>query len=292
MSEMPKFSPCLWFDGQVEEAAAFYVEAFEEGKINQVDHYVNSDHQPAGSVLTVSLTLCGLDFLLLNGGPEFSLTPAISFYVECETEAQIDRLWAKLSQGGTVLMEYGEYPFSPKFGWVNDRYGVSWQLVLAQRKQSIAPAFLFTQQHSGQAEAAMKNWIELFGEGQVEFIEKNPDGTVAQALFTLHGQPFRVMDGGAIDHAFTFTMGTSLYIDCKDQAEIDRLWEAVTAEGKEWPCGWMEDQYGVAWQTGSKELERLLDGGDPERASRVMRAMDQMKKIDLAALKKVYEENN
>jgi predicted 3-demethylubiquinone-9 3-methyltransferase (glyoxalase superfamily) len=292
MNEMSKFSPCLWFDGQVEEAAAFYADTFEEGKINQVAYYVNSDHRPAGSVLTVSLTLCGLDFLLLNGGPEFSLTPAISFYVECETEAQIDRLWAKLSQGGTVLMDYGEYPFSPKFGWVNDRYGVSWQLVLAQRKQSIAPAFLFTQQHSGQAEAAMLNWIEIFGKGQVEFIEKNSDGTVAQALFMLHGQPFRVMDGGEIDHAFTFTMGTSLYIDCKDQAEIDRLWEAVTAEGKEWPCGWMEDEYGVSWQTGSKELERLLDGADPERASRVMRAMDQMKKIDLAALKKVYEENN
>ncbi|MFD2306724.1 VOC family protein [Enterococcus termitis] len=286
---MSKFSPCLWFNGQVEEAAAFYVDAFEQGTINKTDYYVDSEHQPKGSILTISLSLAGQEFILLNGGPEFEFTPAISFYVECETEEQIDRLWEKLSQDGSVLMEYGAYPFSPKFGWVADKYGVSWQLVFAERPQSIAPTFLFTKEQSGKAEEAMNNWISIFGEGKVEYVQKNPDGTVSQALFTMHGQPFRVMDGGEVDHAFSFTMATSFYVYCKDQAEIDRLWQAVTTKGKEWPCGWMEDEYGVCWQTVTEELEALLDNSDPDRAYRVMQELYKMKRIDLAVLREAYE---
>ncbi|MBO0470649.1 VOC family protein [Enterococcus sp. DIV0242_7C1] len=286
---MSKFSPCLWFDGKVEEAADFYVDAFEQGAIKQTDYYVDSEHQPKGSILTISLTLAGQEFILLNGGPEFKFTPAISFYVECETEEQIDQLWKKLSQEGNVLMEYGEYPFSSKFGWVADRYGVSWQLVLAGRPQSIAPAFLFTKEQSGKAEEAMNQWISIFGDGNVEYVQKNPDGTISQALFTMHGQPFRVMDGGAVDHDFTFTMATSFYVYCKDQEEIDRLWDAVTAKGKEWPCGWMEDEYGVCWQTVTSDMEKLFDNSDPDRAYRVMQELYKMKKIDIAALRAAYE---
>lgn len=285
---MSKFSPCLWFNGKVEEAAEFYVNAFEQGKINKVDYYVDSEHQPKGSVLTISLTLAGQEVILLNGGPEFNFTPAISFFVECETEAQIDKLWETLSHNGEVLMEFGSYPFSKKYGWLKDQYGVSWQLVLSETPQSIAPSFLFVGEQFGKAEEAMNQWIEIFGEGQVEYVQKNPDGTVAQALFTMHGQPFRVMDSGEA-HDFTFTMATSFYVYCKDQAEIDRLWDAVTAKGKEWPCGWMEDEYGVCWQTVTKDMDKLFDNSDPDRAYRVMQELYKMKRIDIAALRKAYE---
>lgn len=127
---MSKFSPCLWFDGKVEEAAEFYVNAFEQSKINKVDYYVDSEHQPKGSVLTISLTLAGQEVILLNGGLDFSFTPAFSLFVECETEEQIDKLWETLSFNGKVLMEFGPYPFSEKYGWLEDQYGVFWQLVL------------------------------------------------------------------------------------------------------------------------------------------------------------------
>lgn len=285
---MTKFSPCLWFDGQVEAAAKFYVDAFEQSKINKVDYYVDNEHQPKGSVLTVSMILAGQEVILLNGGPNFSLTPAISFFVECETEAQINKLWETLSQDGKILMAFGAYPFSEKYGWLEDQYGVSWQLILSGTPQSIAPSFLFTGEQFGKAEEAMNQWITIFGEGQVEYIQKNPDGTVAQALFTMHGQPFRVMDS-AEAHEFTFSMATSICVYCKDQAEIDRLWEAVTAKGKEWPCGWMEDEYGVCWQIITNDMEKLFDNSDPERAYRVMQALYKMKKIDLAVLRKAYE---
>ncbi|MGM0219669.1 VOC family protein [Enterococcus sp. AZ126] len=286
---MSKFSPCLWFDGKVEEAAELYVNAFDGGEINKVDYYVDSEHQPKGSVLTVSLTLAGQEVILLNGGPEFDFTPAISFFVECETEEQIDKLWETLSHKGEILMEFETYPFSKKYGWLKDQYGVSWQLSLSETSQSITPSFLFTGKQFGKAEEAMNQWIEIFGEGTIEFVQKNQDGTVAQALFTMHGQPFRVMDSGE-QHNFTFTMATSFYVYCKDQAEINRLWDAVTAKGKEWPCGWMEDEYGVCWQTVTADMEKLFDNSDPDRAYRVMQELYKMKRIDIAALRKVYEE--
>lgn len=285
---MSKFSPCLWFDGKVEEAAEFYVNAFEESKINKVDYYVDSEHQPKGSVLTVTTTLAGQEVILLNGGPEFNFTPAISFFVECETTEQIDKLWETLSHNGEVLMEFGEYPFSKKYGWLNDQYGVSWQLVLSETPQSITPSFLFVGQQFVKAEEAMNQWIDIFGDGKVEYVQKNPDGTVAQSLFTMHGQPFRVMDSGEA-HDFTFTMATSFYVYCKDQAEINQLWDAVTSKGKEWPCGWMEDEYGVCWQTVTTDMDTLFDNSDPERAYRVMQELYKMKRIDIAALRKAYK---
>lgn len=285
---MTKFSPCLWFNGKVEEAAEFYVNAFEQSKINKVDYYVDSEHQPKGSVLTISLTLAGQEFILLNGGPEFHFTPAISFFVECETEEQINRLWETLSHNGEVLMEFGAYSFSKNYGWLKDQYGVSWQLQLAERPQSIAPSFLFTGEQFGKAEQAMHQWSEIFGNGTVEYVQKNPDGTVAQALFTMHGQPFRVMDSGEV-HDFTFTMATSFYVYCKDQAEIDRLWDEVTAKGKEWPCGWMEDEYGVCWQTVTADMDELFDNSDPDRAYRVMQELYKMKRIDIAVLREAYK---
>lgn len=239
-------------------------------------------------LLTIELTLAGQEVILLNGGLDFSFTPAFSLFVECETEEQIDKLWETLSFNGKVLMEFGPYLFSEKYGWLEDQYGVFWQLVLTRRTQSTTPSFLFSGEQFGKAEAAMHQWIEIFGEGEVEYVQKNPDATVAQALFTMHGQSFRVMDSGET-HAFTFSMATSFYVYCKDQAEIDRLWKAVTSRGKEWPCGWMEDEYGVCWQTVTKDMDMLFDNSDPERAYRVMQELYKMKRIDIATLRRAYE---
>ena len=126
-----------------------------------------------------------------------------------------------------------------------------------------------------------------------EIIEKveYEDGNIAQALFTLQEQPFRVMDARD-KHDFDFTMAFSIYIDCENQEEIDRLWQQVTAKGKEWPCGWMEDQFGISWQTGNPELKRYLSDSNPARANEVTKKLYQMKKIDLNQLKEVYEKYN
>ena len=118
---MNRISSCLWFDGQAAQAADFYVSIFRNSRIVQTTHYPDDKHRHWGSVLTVKFVLDGSEFLALNGGPQFTFSPAISLVVNCETQAEIDEYWAKLSAGGAEV----------ECGWVTDKFGVSWQIVPA-----------------------------------------------------------------------------------------------------------------------------------------------------------------
>lgn len=120
---MSKIALCLWFDGRGEEAANFYVAAFrdcgQKAARGEVLRYGESDPRPKGSVLTVSFTLAGQDFIALNGGPHFTFSPAISLFVKCADQAEVDRFWDRLLDGGQPS----------QCGWLTDRFGVSWQIV-------------------------------------------------------------------------------------------------------------------------------------------------------------------
>src|SRR4030042_2602904 len=128
-----KITPHLWFDNQAEEAVNFYVSLFKNSRIGSVARYgeeaAKVSGMPKGTVMNVAFELEGQEFMALNGGPVFKFTPAVSFLVACETKEEVDALWGRLSQGGTALMELGEYPFSEKYGWTQDRYGLSWQVM-------------------------------------------------------------------------------------------------------------------------------------------------------------------
>src|SRR5688572_23452581 len=119
MPTLTKITPCLWFDTQGEEAANLYTSIFDNSRILRVTHYGSAGPRPEGMVMTVLFELAGQQFVALNGGPEFTFDEAISFQVNCESQAEVDDLWAKLSEGGS------EGPC----GWVKDRFGVSWQIV-------------------------------------------------------------------------------------------------------------------------------------------------------------------
>jgi len=116
---MPKMFPCLWFDHQAEEAMIFYTSIFKNSKIGEISRYGDAGPMPKGTVLTATFQLDGQDFMALNGGPAFHFTPAISLFVNCETQAEVDELWQKLSAGGE----------ESQCGWLTDKYGVSWQIV-------------------------------------------------------------------------------------------------------------------------------------------------------------------
>ncbi|HEX2134636.1 MAG TPA: VOC family protein [Microvirga sp.] len=120
---MSKIAPCLWFDDRAEEAARFYVSAFREcgqdAALGEVLRYGESGHRPKGSVLSVAFTLAGQDFIALNGGPHFTFSPAISLFVKCSDQDEVDWFWTRLSEGGTT----------ERCGWLKDRFGVSWQIV-------------------------------------------------------------------------------------------------------------------------------------------------------------------
>src|SRR5687768_15485338 len=132
---MQKIIPNLWFDDNAEEAVKFYASIFENSQTGKTTRYdadsAKVSGQPEGSVLTIDFTLEGYQLLALNGGPAFQFTPAISFLVMCDSPEKVDQLWQKLSEDGTALMELGSYPFSERYGWVQDGFGLSWQLMFA-----------------------------------------------------------------------------------------------------------------------------------------------------------------
>jgi predicted 3-demethylubiquinone-9 3-methyltransferase (glyoxalase superfamily) len=116
---MQKITPFLWFDNQAEEAMNFYVSIFKNSKVIRVSHYGDKEPAPKGPVMSATFQLGGQEFIALNGGPLFSFTPAISFFVDCETQPEVDELWEKLSQGGE----------KQRCGWLKDKFGLSWQII-------------------------------------------------------------------------------------------------------------------------------------------------------------------
>ena len=303
MKFQQKIVPYLWFDNQAEEATDDYAAAFaavgREASIGHISRYGEATEEvsgiPAGAVMTVEFELAGHKFIALNGGPQFRFTPAVSFFVGCETEEEVDGLWDRLSQGGETLMPLDSYPFSEKYGWLNDKYGVSWQIILAPAGQKITPALLFVGEQFGKAEEAMTFYTSLFEDSEIDAISRygpehgDQEGKVAHATFSLAGQRFIAMDSG-LEHKFTFTEATSLFVNCQGQEEVDRLWAQLTAGGgEESMCGWLKDRFGVSWQIVPTRLMELLSDEDAEKAERVTEAMLQMRKIEIADLEAAYK---
>jgi predicted 3-demethylubiquinone-9 3-methyltransferase (glyoxalase superfamily) len=116
---MQKITPFLWFDGKAEEAMNFYVSIFKNSKVVHVTRYGDAGPGPKGTVMSATFQLEGQEFFALNGGPQFAFTPAISFFVSCETQQEVNALWEKLSEGGS----------KDRCGWLRDKYGLSWQII-------------------------------------------------------------------------------------------------------------------------------------------------------------------
>ena len=268
--------PCLWFDGQAKAAAELYCSAFENSTIT------------ADTPMVVTFELEGIKFMGLNGGPMFKINPSISFFVLCNSVEEIDAKWEKLSAGGTVMMPLNKYPWSEKYGWCQDKYGVNWQLMMGNNGgQKIYPSFMFTQQQSGKAEAAINFYTTVFKDTAIKTInrygkgEGDIEGTIKYAEFSLNGQLFSAMDSSA-PHAFIFNEGVSIVVPCETQEEIDYYWDKLTEEGQESQCGWLKDKFGVSWQIIPAILGQLMT--DKEKAPRVMQAFMKMKKFDIEQL--------
>lgn len=280
---MQKITPFLWFDGNAEAAMERYTATFQRAGIGQV-------HRQGETLMSASFQLEGQQFMALNGGPHFKLTPAISFFVNIDTEAELDAIWAKLAADGKVLMELNAYPFSEKFGWLEDRFGVSWQLNLGTSPQRISPFLMFVGDQFGKAEEAINRYVSLFDNSEITSIIHTDDAsapTVQYATFTLSGQSFMAIDSGGA-HNFTFTEAFSLFVSCKNQAEVDFFWEELSAGGNKGRCGWLKDKYGVSWQIIPDILSELLYDPDPAKAQSVMNAMLQMDKLDITRLQAAH----
>ncbi|MCW9705532.1 VOC family protein [Fodinibius salsisoli] len=290
-------STCLWFDDQAEDVANFYVSIFENAKILHTIPYLveTPSDKPVGSTMSVDFELEGLRFTALNGGPLFTPNPSISFFVNCDTEEEVDRLWEKLSDGGTPLMPLDSYPFSDKYGWVQDKYGISWQVMIANwehgQPPTLVPSMMFTGPNAGKAQKAIDYYRSVFKDSQKgTFFPYGPDqppnkeGTAAYADFMLENQWFAAMDS-AQNHDFNFSEAISLVVHCETQQEIDYHWEKLSADPNAEQCGWLKDKFGVSWQIVPAEMGTMFQDDEQEKSKRAMEAMLKMKKLDIKMLK-------
>ncbi len=291
---MHKIIPHLWFDTQAKEAAQLYTGLLPNSGIASSATLPDT---PSGNAESVSFELAGQPFQAISAGPYFRLNPSISFMVACATAEEVDALWNVLAEGGSTLMPLGEYPFSRRYGWVQDRFGLTWQLMLVggeQQQQIITPNLLFSGDVCGQAEEAVRFYAGIFPNSAVGFISRYGEGEarverakINFASFTLCGQSFTAMDNG-YDADFGFNEALSFMVRCKDQAEIDYYWDKLSAVPEAEQCGWLKDRYGVSWQIVPEQLDRMMAEGSPEQVKRVTKAFLGMKKFDLAALEAAW----
>ncbi|MDR7418588.1 MAG: VOC family protein [Armatimonadota bacterium] len=292
---MQRIVPHLWFDTEAREAAEFYTSVFGDSRVTNVTTLHDT---PSGDTDVVSFELSGQRFMAISAGPLFRFNPSVSFLVACGAPEEVDALWTRLLQGGAALMPLGAYPFSRRYGWLQDRYNLSWQIMdIGGRpiKQRIVPTLMFVGAVCGRAEEAVRFYASVFKNARVGDIVRYgegeaPDrpGTVKHAAFTLEGQEFAAMDS-ARGHDFSFNEALSLMVYCDTQEEIDHYWDRLSAVPEAEQCGWLKDRYGVSWQVVPRGMDDMLRHGDPERMARVTEAFLQMKKFDIAKLKDAYE---
>jgi predicted 3-demethylubiquinone-9 3-methyltransferase (glyoxalase superfamily) len=292
---MQKIVPHLWFDKAAAEAAKFYTSVFRDSKIIDTTQIHGT---PSGTAEMVTIELAGQEFMLISAGPFFTFTPAISFLIACSTTEEVDTLWEQLSKGGTELMPLDAYPFSERYVWVADRYGLSWQIMhMGDSKitQKIIPTLMFTGNVCGKAEEAINTYSTVFSNANIGYILRysggdGPDkeGTIQHAGFILEGQEFAAMDS-AYEHNFTFNEAISFIVYCDTQEQIDHYWEKLSAVPASEQCGWLKDKFGLSWQIVPVIMKEMMREKDPEKLAQVTEAFLKMKKFDIAELKKAYE---
>lgn len=305
---MEKITPHLWFDKEAKEAAEFYTSVFPDSRI--VNTSVIRD-TPSGDCDIVSFELWGKQFMSISAGPLFKFNPSVSFMVnfdplffkgasapEKEARKAIDAAWEKLAAGGTVLMPIDQYPFSNRYGWVQDKFGLSWQLILTnpegEPRPSIMPSLMFAGDNAGRAEQAIDFYVSVFKDSRIGEIHRygadqapDKEGSVMFADFMLEKSWFAAMDSARVENA-VFNEATSLMVKCKTQKEIDYYWEKLSAVPQAEQCGWLKDKFGFSWQIVPEAMDEMLSDENPGRVARVTEAFLKMKKFDLAELENAY----
>ena len=292
---MDKITPHLWFDKEAVEAAEFYCSTLPNSTVRNV---ATLHDTPSGDCDVVSFDLFGQSFMAISAGPLFEFTPAVSFLVRCETRDEVDAFWSKLSEGGAALMPLDSYPFSERYGWTQDRYGLSWQIMYVgdgKIEQRITPTLMFVGDVCGRAEEAINFYTSVFPGSQVGHIlryggdeEPDKEGTIKHVGYVLDGYEFAAMDS-ARDHDFGFNEAISFMVECENQDEIDYFWERLSAVPEAEQCGWLKDKYGLSWQVVPSLLEEYMGRGTEEQIARVTQAFLEMKKFDLAELQRAYD---
>lgn len=299
-----KIIPCFWFDDQAKEAVNFYASVFNQTTIKNISRYPETGQEihgkEAGSVMTVDFEIEGYSLIALNGGPQFTPNQSISFFLnfdsskDANASENLDQMWNKLIDGGTALMELGEYPFSSKYGWVQDKFGITWQLMLSnpdgEDRPFIVPSFMFSGENTNKAEKAVSFYTSVFDNSKTGNLFRYPEdtgpakkGSLMYGDFMIENTWFAIMDAGT-EMDIAFNEGISMFLHCKNQDEIDYYWKKLSAVPEAEQCGWLKDKYDVSWQIVPKHMNELICN------DRAMEVMLKMKKIDIEELRKASQE--
>lgn len=304
---MQKIVANIWNTRRAEEAGTFYAQAFPGASTEVESRYPETgllefQRDFAGAALTVAVQIpdpagAVTRLVLINAGEEFSPNPSVSFMLnydpalfgsEAAARAALEAAWAALGAGGKELMALAEYPFSRRYGWVEDRYGVSWQLMLTDPsgdpRPFVVPSIMFGGPAQNRAAEALDFYTTVFEDAapgaRVPYGEATGPAAAGALMFgefRIGEQWFAVMDSG-VEQDFSFTCGVSFEVQCVDQPEIDRLWGALSAVPEAEQCGWLADKFGLSWQIVPINMGELMaHEGAFER-------MLQMKKLVIAEL--------
>ena len=233
---------CLWFDRNAKEAFNYYQNIFKDVELISENPFA------------VVYNLYGRRFMHLNGGPGHPITPAISFYIIADSNEEAEAIWNQLIIDGKILMPLNEYPWSKKYGWCADKYGVNWQIIVDYKSScKVMPSFMFCGNNAGRAEEAIAYYRSLFTDSSLIEMRKyekggfDTEGNIMYAQFELNKLPFGIMDSSA-PHAFSITDSVSFTVSVNTQEEIDYYWDYLVKDGSPGKCGWLQDKYGIHWQ--------------------------------------------
>jgi predicted 3-demethylubiquinone-9 3-methyltransferase (glyoxalase superfamily) len=282
---MQRIVPYLWFDSKAAEAAELYCSVLPDSAIRSSSSLSGT---PSGEVDILSVRLAGQEMTLMSAGPFFPFNPSVSFLVSCEAAAEVDRIVSRLGDSGGELMPLGAYPFSDRYVWITDRFGLSWQVMLAGKKRPIRrimPTQMFVGAQCGRAEEALRLYAGVFKGSRIAGISRygpgaEPNGPelVDHGAFALGEEAFALMDS-AYPHDFAFNEAISYSVPCDTQEEIDYYWAALSAQPEAERCGWLKDRFGFSWQVVPRDMDSLLGpAGSPER-ERAIKAMLGLKKL-------------
>ena len=273
--------PCILLDNKLNFAANFYIETFGNGKIlmevaqftlfeieNQTFKIINTNH------------------------PEHRSNPAVSFMVSFETEEELRKIWNRLKVGGLVLMPLELYDSNNMVGWLQDQFGISWQLITstsqASKHQKISPFIQFGKSNFGRAELASNFYMEVFKNSKrdniLRYEEDISNKLVKHIGLYLNEYLIRMADSFT-EQPFEFSPGISFTIECETQKEIDYYWNAFAFGGATNAAGWVKDKFGISWQIIPKDMNKWIV--NPSINLKVIAQLRIMTKIDIEKLRSI-----
>ncbi len=273
-----EISTCIWCNHTAHAMAQLYTTAFPHASVVQ------------DSGITINMLIGDTHLLLLNGGPHFSPNASLSLFTIIKGEEELQKAWQALTDGGRIMMPLDKYPWSLQYGWVEDKYGVSWQLSLPMEDalpKTITPCLMFSGPNAGKAAEAIDFYLSVIKPSHIKLIDHYSEtdadvkGYIKHAQLML-GETCLIAMDSSNEQGATFSEGMSLILHCHTQEEIDGYWEKLAAGGSHAMCGWLKDKFGVSWQIVPTALSKLLQNS--ASAHKVMQALMQMKKLVIADL--------